>query len=256
MSHGTHCLNCEQKLLGEFCHQCGQRSQPLQLTLRHFMLGWLSETFEADGRLARTLGPMFLKPGYLAREYLAGKRAHYTSPLKLYIFTAVVGFLLLGLFYHGGFKINWNTEPGTHGDGLLAERLDVLSRLGPDEMVERIESGLYDTAPTVLTLLLPFVALLLKLLFWRRLYVEHMVFTLNQQAVFLILMVPALLTRWPPAVLAALLINAVHVLIAFRTTYGRSWPGTVLTWLLAVAGYGALLLVGIVLSFLAALATA
>jgi hypothetical protein len=229
--------------------------QPLQLTLRSFLSGWLRETFEADGRLGRTIKPMFLRPGYLAREYVAGRRVHYTSPLKLFVFSAVIGFLLLSLFYKTGVKININTNPGTHGDSWFGQQMDLLTKLGPQEMYARLENSFYEVAPTVLALMLPLFAVVLKLLYWRRGYIEHVVFALHQHAVLLMVMVPLMLTRWPPVIIFGLVLSSIHMLLALRIAYPRGWPATILTWAVAVGAYSLLALGGIFAAFLIAIAT-
>src|SRR5688500_5550024 len=80
------CLNCESDLRGPYCHACGQRVGPRRLRLRDLVGPALKETFSADGRLARSIGPFLFRPGFLVTEYLAGRRVRYTSPLRLYLF--------------------------------------------------------------------------------------------------------------------------------------------------------------------------
>jgi hypothetical protein len=243
-SEPSRCLNCEAELIGPYCALCGQRAQPLRLTLRSFVAGWFKEIFEADGRLARTVKPMFLRPGFLAREYLEGRRVAYTSPLKLFIFAAVVGFLVLKLFYSDEIQINWDLDSRKGGNGIFDHQMQLLARLGPREAAARLQSGIYENAPTVLALLIPFAAGLLKIMYWRRKYVEHVVFALHQHAVSLLILVPFLLTRLPPVALTAVGLCALHFLFALKTTYQRSWPVTVLVWALALTGYFFLAIAG------------
>jgi hypothetical protein len=47
----------------------------------------------ADSRLWRTLAALMLKPGFLTREFIAGRRARYLPPLRLYLVLSVVFFL-------------------------------------------------------------------------------------------------------------------------------------------------------------------
>ena len=47
----------------------------------------------ADSRLWRTLAALLFKPGHLTREFLAGRRARYLPPVRLYLVLSVLFFL-------------------------------------------------------------------------------------------------------------------------------------------------------------------
>lgn len=48
-----------------------------------------------EGKLAKTLWLLFSKPGELTKQYLAGKRARYVLPLRLYLTASIIFFLLV-----------------------------------------------------------------------------------------------------------------------------------------------------------------
>ena len=50
-----------------------------------------------ESALWRTLKLLFIKPGELTRQYLAGRRKHYVLPLRLYLTISVLTLLLLRL---------------------------------------------------------------------------------------------------------------------------------------------------------------
>lgn len=86
------CANCGTRLLGPHCYACGQ---PVKGMVRHFssIVGDLFDTLLAlDSRIARTLWPLLAKPGFLTREYLAGRRVRYVSPVRLFIFLCLTAF--------------------------------------------------------------------------------------------------------------------------------------------------------------------
>jgi len=91
------CANCGQPLAGEYCAACGQRHEPHVHTVSHFA----SEAFEsishADSRLWRTLLYLLTKPGFLTREFFAGRRVRYLPPFRLYLVISVLFFLVVGL---------------------------------------------------------------------------------------------------------------------------------------------------------------
>ncbi len=92
------CKNCGSQLNGKFCRNCGQEASP---TIRYFgtvILHLLDDIFSFDSRASRTLFPLLFKPGFLTKEYFAGRRVHYVPPLKLYLFISIVFFLSLKFF--------------------------------------------------------------------------------------------------------------------------------------------------------------
>ncbi|MGH8275723.1 MAG: DUF3667 domain-containing protein [Steroidobacteraceae bacterium] len=48
----------------------------------------------ADSRLWRTLAALLARPGFLTREFLAGRRASYLPPVRLYLVLSVVFFIV------------------------------------------------------------------------------------------------------------------------------------------------------------------
>ena len=95
------CENCATPLQGEFCHHCGQSSHN---PLRHAGHA-IEEVFESfwhlDGRIFRTLRTL-CSPGRLANAYLAGHRAPYVAPLRLFVIVSVLTFFIAQFAVHIG----------------------------------------------------------------------------------------------------------------------------------------------------------
>src|ERR1700739_2754377 len=89
------CLNCGTILKGHFCHNCGQENLELKENFVAMMEHAVSDYFHFDHLFFHTLKPLLFKPGYLTVEYMAGRRAQYLHPVKMYIFISIVYFLLL-----------------------------------------------------------------------------------------------------------------------------------------------------------------
>lgn len=108
-----HCPNCGTPLRGPYCHQCGQRARDRIAPLGTVLMDWLSETFNFDTRVFRTLKPLLAEPGRLTKEYIAGRRADYVPPLRLFIFSSFILFLMLGFI--GNWMVGdgspWNAAP-------------------------------------------------------------------------------------------------------------------------------------------------
>jgi hypothetical protein len=87
------CDNCGASVPGRYCGSCGQRLEPPVHSLGHFARVATEDLTHADSRLWRTLLALLVKPGMLTREFLAGRRARYLPPVRLYLVVSVVFFL-------------------------------------------------------------------------------------------------------------------------------------------------------------------
>jgi hypothetical protein len=68
--------------------------------VRHFgsiMGDFLDTVLNIDARVFRTLWPLLSKPGYLSKEYFAGRRVRYVSPVRLFVFLSLVTFFVAQL---------------------------------------------------------------------------------------------------------------------------------------------------------------
>ena len=92
-----HCDNCGAEMRGVYCHQCGQATRHFIKFFPSVVREILEETFDIDGRFGRTLWAILFRPGRATSDFLIGKRVHYTPVFRLYLFTSVVAFLLLGM---------------------------------------------------------------------------------------------------------------------------------------------------------------
>lgn len=237
------CANCSHTISltgSQFCAHCGQSLQTFRLSVWRLLRDFMVETFEVDGRLARTVSKLFGRPGALSHAFSNNQRASFVSPVRMYLFSSLLFFFLLAL--DGGEKSPIsNTDvaietgsPSSAAGGeqrtnpevllpflsekeqvqltaLLAEPyryvnhvvlgylVDVYTEAAtndrePDWWLQRSlsnvvalladPSGYYkavlENLPIAMFVLLPFYALLLKLVFLssRRYFAEHMVFAL------------------------------------------------------------------------------
>lgn len=271
------CLNCGEKLLGGYCWRCGQEAVDLHRPLRELLSGLVEDVFSLDTRLLRTLGPLFIRPGLLTREYLAGRRARYVRPLKTYLIAALVFFAVVALLPKENVAVLRGREappPGRKGEGRvtfnLPERFPLFDRplqaagARAREHPQEFADAFFDNLPRGFFLLLPTFALLLKLFYWRqdRYYLDHLVFALHYHSfVFLDFVLVLLLGRpWVPDPLAWFLVPILglglllYLPLALRRVYGGSWGMTVLKLLglgvtySLVFGLGIFLLVSVTLA--------
>ena len=128
------CPNCGAPKQGRFCAVCGQNDRDYMRSLFPVVYQILAETFEADSRVWRTMGALFLHPGLLSLEFSRNRRAHYLSPFRLYLFTSLLFFLMLSLTV--------DDPKRSDGQGLIQvqvgdsdeEKADAIANLGFDKL--------------------------------------------------------------------------------------------------------------------------
>lgn len=88
------CLNCNAQLAGPFRHICGQHNIEPKETVLHLKTHFINDITHFDGKFFSTLGLLIKRPGFLPAQYMMGKRAAYFNPVRMYIFTSAIFFLI------------------------------------------------------------------------------------------------------------------------------------------------------------------
>lgn len=91
----TDCQNCNQRFEAHFpyCPYCGMKAKD-ELTLSVLFNNTISNYFSVDARFFKSFFPLLFKPGYLAKQFVDGKRLLYLHPAQIYLFISVVFFFL------------------------------------------------------------------------------------------------------------------------------------------------------------------
>src|SRR5689334_17205611 len=84
------CKNCEGSFEGKFCSNCGQKADIHRITLKHLFHELFHAITHADKGILLLAKDLLTRPGYVAREYLDGKRKKYFNPLSFMVITAAV----------------------------------------------------------------------------------------------------------------------------------------------------------------------
>lgn len=136
------CLNCGTIVQGRYCHQCGQENivthQNFWALTKHFIY----DLFHFDGKFFDTIRYFFTRPGYVARQYAEGKRMSFLDPIRIYLFTSAVFFLVF--FSMKGMNVGdaLETEPMTprQREQLVTFYQEELKRRPSDSvLVQRID---------------------------------------------------------------------------------------------------------------------
>jgi len=94
------CLNCKTKLVGNFCHACGQKSEHTKDSFWHLVFHFFHDLTHIEVKWFITLKYLITRPGFLSREYLHGRRVAYQHPIRLYVITSAFFFILFFSFFH------------------------------------------------------------------------------------------------------------------------------------------------------------
>jgi hypothetical protein len=90
------CANCEKEFEDgfEFCPHCGQKSNQ-DVTIGVLFYNTISNYFSFDARFFKSFIPLMIRPGYLAKRFLEGKRLLYLHPAQMYLFISVIFFFII-----------------------------------------------------------------------------------------------------------------------------------------------------------------
>ena len=91
------CLNCGTPMKGAYCYECGQPERHFIRFFPRVLWDMINEAFDLDSKIFRTFMPLMFRPGSLTLEYIAGRRARYINPLRLYIVISLIFFLVLSM---------------------------------------------------------------------------------------------------------------------------------------------------------------
>lgn len=135
------CRNCGAPLLGDHCYACGQPVKGLVRPLGSLFGDVLDNVFNIDTRIVRTLGPLFARPGFLTREYFAGRQVRYVTPVRLFFFLCIAAFFVAQLAIDkDSTPVNINLNDQATGEvGAATTEADVLKRR--DAALEKLRAG-------------------------------------------------------------------------------------------------------------------
>jgi hypothetical protein len=259
----AHCKNCDAVLLGRFCVNCSQAAEVHVPTTKELIHELLEGLTHSDSRLWRTLTTLWLKPGKLTEEFVAGRRVAYLPPFRLYLILSIVFFLIASVTDITDVRF----EVIRFDDAMKPARVGSAPRVTSCQDIKSIEFTSHPewqqriqhaceaivrdngnnlvhvaiaTMSKAMFIFLPLIAFLHMLLYWRPRYryAEHLLFFVHLHAFYFsvaIVMICAINAAhaWPKLagtsdILETLLgwCVAIYTLVAMRRVFGRSWVGT------------------------------
>ncbi len=235
-------------MAGAFCPACGQGARAASRSIGDQLQELLGSFFAFDGRVWRSMLPLFFRPGALTRAWIEGKRASFVPPLRLFLFFSILLFLVIqcktpttGLLVpdaapaadesvENDFSMELGLPdfwPFSKLQIMLEAQEQMLQKLSPEARNYVLVRRAMELAPIGLLLLLPLMALFLQL-WWMRtgsFYLDHLVLLMHAYAFLCGLAVFLTLTPLPDwaRVLTPCAAVPVYFHVAMRRVYQRGF---------------------------------
>jgi Protein of unknown function (DUF3667) len=133
MSHSPerkekNCLNCGTTVLGKYCQVCGQENIEPKESFFSIVTHFFNDITHFDGKFFTSLKDLLFKPGFLSAEYIKGRRASYLHPIRMYVFTSAIFFLVFFSLTSSENALSFaGNEPFT-----LAQRDSIIKSYSPE----------------------------------------------------------------------------------------------------------------------------
>ncbi|HUG13136.1 MAG TPA: DUF3667 domain-containing protein, partial [Opitutaceae bacterium] len=265
------CKNCDTPLPGEYCPKCGQRDYDFERSFREIAAELAESFWSFDSKLLRGVVDLLLRPGFLTKEFLAGRRARQVPPLRFYLFVSIL-FFLTSSFDPTGEIVNLDDSPREVSfeslgfDPATTSRLNSAAAAIPTSASEansaerRIEGFFRDryerrheaaqmiaeNLPKLVFACLPVFALITRMVFRRAKlgFLSHLVMALHLHSFYFLFslvssgwaMLLGFVSPWLGGLVSfsAAVYTIVYAFVAARRVFGSSRAGTF--WKSVLAG--------------------
>ncbi|MBC7722018.1 MAG: DUF3667 domain-containing protein [Pedobacter sp.] len=126
-------MNCNALIYGRFCHVCGQQNLIPKENFLHLLRHFIEDITHFDGKFFDTLKYLLLRPGFLSYEYMRGRRFSYLNPIRMYVFTSAIFFLVF-------FSVNSSHEPTMPEAPIVIENKKTLNKHSKDSTISNNSS--------------------------------------------------------------------------------------------------------------------
>lgn len=256
------CVNCGTPLHGEFCHRCGEkRPHPEHdFSIKEFAEQTVDGFTHFDGKFFGTFKNLLFFPGKLTADFIKGRRVPFMRPVQIFIICSLLfyffiprsdsfyssydvlmaGYRQKGLSIDNPVKYNINAHLKRLAEkkaGIEASK-DSINKTA-NIIYAKAAAKMTGKSKTFLFVLLPFWALFIYLLFFRkqRYYVPHVVFALHVFSFFLLLDMAFLVFYFDilklntvqntTHLLPMFLLLLLYVIAAVRKVYSQLWANAI-----------------------------
>ena len=128
------CLNCRYVVKGRFCHRCGQENIEPKESVWDLISHFFKDITHFDGKFFSSLIYLVTKPGFLSTEYMVGRRASNINPIRMYVFTSAIFFLI----FFSVFKIDNKSLVTTDMNGKTYVQIEAMDSLAFDAFTKNV----------------------------------------------------------------------------------------------------------------------
>ena len=272
MSHSKEdvvCPNCGFHATANYCAECGQENHLHQETFWGLVMHFVGHYFHYDSKFWQTIKALWFSPGKLTVAYMQKQRMRYIQPVSLYIFISAVFFLLSLVTDNNWVIVNDKKAAQTETQTKRPNLYTISSKKGDsstvnrfiDNKVAKIQEKYGDTGtfmnekinhnlPKIFFFMIPVMALILKLLFFRRkdvFFVDHAIFSLHYHSFWFSLFI---ITEFPLPMLiknilmpVLIVVAGYYMIAALHTVYQINWWKSILKSVVLGISYTLLLVV-------------
>ncbi len=139
------CLNCNAELIGRFCQDCGQENIEPKESFGGLITHFFNDITHFDGKFFSTLKYLITRPGFLPKEFLSGRRARYLHPIRMYVFTSAVFFIVFFSLFDAR-NMDLNGLPSRESSGNVEKQIDGLWKTTLEDADTMEDSSAIDSA--------------------------------------------------------------------------------------------------------------
>ena len=135
------CLNCDTVYTGSYCNRCGQSRNTPRYRFSNAFRNILGGFTNIDNGFGRTLLDLLYRPGYMIRDFIAGKRILYFRPFQTLFVLAALYIMAVQLVDPEALKEKKGKTPEVQRQEIVAAR---------EQLQKRIETATDPTTQNIL----------------------------------------------------------------------------------------------------------
>lgn len=265
------CPNCDTPLNGRYCSNCGQHQGRYDQVFSQLVSEVMGDLFRLDGRGSKTLLSLLFRPGQLIVEFLAGARARYVSPVRVYLVASVLLFLLFSIGPDDRSEQMVDADHAALNDA-IAEKIILDGADGPltqyaqEQILKMVTLGrsnpqllfdqYIDLLAIIMFFLIPIFAIFVKLFYLKSpyFYTEHLIVCVYLQSFIYMTQSLLLVTGFFGGALDWIAFTIrlwipIYIFISLRVVYQQSYLLTVFKFVILATVYFSLCIGALLASF-------
>jgi len=207
------CKTCDNNFSGKFCNICGEKViEPGDKSFYRFLGSILNEFTFLDNKFLYTLRLMFLKTGFVTRQYIEGIRIKFIRPLSMFFVVNLMYFLFsTGDTFNSQLTTQINYLPhSTIAKSMVEKRLEK-EKATLDEFEPRYNEHSTDIAKLLHIVFVVLMAIPIMLVNFskKRYFVDHLTSSLEFNSVTILVVILAI--PWTVILLDSTFTSSSHV---------------------------------------------